>query len=110
VRLRDADLSLLTHPAERVLLRAMSSLPHVVADAAEARATQRLTRYAEDLAATFHRFYAECRVLEDDPDADEATRAAMLASSRARYWLVTAAKQVLANALGILRVSAPDRM
>ena len=106
----DADLSLLTHPAERVLLRAMSSLPHVVADAAEARATQRLTRYAEDLAATFHRFYAECRVLEDDPDADEATRAAMLASSRARYWLVTAAKQVLANALDILRVSAPERM
>ena len=106
----DADLSLLTHPAERVLLRAMSSLPHVVADAAEARATQRLTRYAEDLAATFHRFYAECRVLEDDPDADEATRAAMLASSRARYWLVTAAKQVLANALDVLRVSAPERM
>ena len=105
-----ADLSLLTHPAERVLLRAMSSLPHVVADAAEARATQRLTRYAEDLAATFHRFYAECRVLEDDPDADEATRAAMLASSRARYWLVTAAKQVLANALDVLRVSAPERM
>jgi arginyl-tRNA synthetase len=106
----DADLSLLTHPAERALLRAMSSLPHVVADAAEARATQRLTRYAEELAATFHRFYAECRVLEDDPDADEATRAAMLASSRARYWLVTAAKQVLANALGVLRVGAPDRM
>ena len=109
-RPEEADLSLLTHPAERVLLRAMSSLPHVIADAAEARATQRLTRYAEDLAATFHRFYAECRVLEDDPDADDATRAGMLASSRARYWLVTAAKQVLANALGILRVSAPERM
>lgn len=106
----DADLALLTHPAERVLLRAMSSLPHVVADAAEARATQRLTRYAEELAGTFHRFYAECRVLQDDPEADEATRAGMAASSRARYWLVTAAKQVLANALGILRVSAPERM
>ena len=106
----DADLSLLTHPAERILLRTMSSLPHVIADAAEARATQRLTRYAEELAATFHRFYAECRVLDDDPDADEATRARLLASSRARYWLVTAARQVLANALGVLRVSAPDRM
>jgi arginyl-tRNA synthetase len=106
----EADLSLLTHPAERALLRAMSSLPHVVADAAEARATQRLTRYAEELAGTFHRFYAECRVLEDDPDADDATRAAMVASSRARYWLVTAAKQVLANALGLLRVGAPERM
>jgi arginyl-tRNA synthetase len=109
-RPENADLSLLTHPAERVLLRAMSSLPHVVADAAEARATQRLTRYAEELAGTFHRFYAECRVLDDDPDADEATRAAMAASSRARYWLITAAKQVLANTLGILRVSAPERM
>ena len=106
----DADLSLLTHPAERVLLRTMSSLPHVIADAAEARATQRLTRYAEELAATFHRFYAECRVLDDDPDADDATRARLLASSRARYWLVTAARQVLANALGVLRVSAPERM
>ncbi len=106
----DADLSLLTHPAERVLLRTMSSLPHVIADAAEARATQRLTRHAEELAATFHRFYAECRVLDDDPEADEETRAQMLASSRARYWLVTAARQVLANALAVLRVSAPERM
>jgi len=106
----DADLSLLTHPAELALLRSMSSLPHAVADAADLRATQRLTRFAEELAGTFHRFYAECRVLEDDPDADEDTRARMLASSRARYWLVTAAKQVLANTLGILRVSAPERM
>jgi len=106
----DVDPALLDHPAERALLRAMSSLPHVLADAAEARATQRLTRYAEELAGTFHRFYAECRVLADDPDADEATRAALAASSRARYWLVTAAKQVLANTLAVLRVSAPERM
>ena len=106
----DADLELLDHPAELALLRALSGLPHAVADAAEARATQRLTRYAEDLAATFHRFYAECRVLVDDPEADDATRARLHASSRARYWLVTAARQVLANALGILRVGAPERM
>ena len=106
----DADLALLTHPAERALLRSMSSLPHVIADAAEARATQRLTRYAEELAGTFHRFYAECRVLDDDPEADDETRARMVASSRARYWLISAAKQVLANALGVLRVGAPERM
>jgi len=105
-----ADLSLLQHPAELALLRAMAELPIVIADAADLRATQRLTRYAEQLAGTFHRFYAECRVLEDDPDADEARRAALLASSRARYWLATAAKQVLANALAVLRVSAPERM
>jgi arginyl-tRNA synthetase len=101
---------LLTHPAERALLRAMSSLPHVVVDAAESRATQRVTRYAEELAGTFHRFYAECRVLDDDLEADEVTRARLAASSRARYWLVTAAKQVLANTLAVLRVSAPERM
>jgi arginyl-tRNA synthetase len=108
--LEDADLSLLVHPAELALLRAMSSLPHVLVEAAELRATQRLTRYAEELAGTFHRFYAECRVLEDDADADEATRARMLAASRARYWLVIAARQVLANVLATLRVSAPERM
>jgi arginyl-tRNA synthetase len=108
--LDDADLSLLVHPAELALLRAMSSLPHVLVEAAELRATQRLTRYAEELAGTFHRFYAECRVLEDDPEADAATRERMLAASRARYWLVLAARQVLANALATLRVSAPDRM
>jgi arginyl-tRNA synthetase len=34
----------------------------------------------------------------------------MVASSRARYWLISAAKQVLANALGVLRVGAPERM
>jgi arginyl-tRNA synthetase len=108
--LDDVDLSLLVHPAELALLRAMSSLPHVLVEAAELRATQRLTRFAEELAGTFHRFYAECRVLEDDPDADAPTRARMLAASRSRYWLVLAARQVLANTLATLRVSAPDRM
>jgi arginyl-tRNA synthetase len=106
----EADLSLLTHPAELALLRAMSSLPHVLVEAAELRATQRLTRFAEELAGTFHRFYAECRVLDDDPESDEPTRARMLEASRARYWLVLAARQVLANVLATLRVGAPERM
>jgi arginyl-tRNA synthetase len=95
----DADLTLLDHPAEQELLKAMAQLPEVVAEAAELRATQRLARYAEDLAGTFHRFYAECKVLVDDDQL-----------ARARYWLAVAAKQVLANALGLLRVSAPERM
>ena len=95
----EADLTLLDHPAEQELLKAMAQLPEVVAEAAELRATQRLARYAEDLAGTFHRFYAECKVLVDDDQL-----------ARARYWLAVAAKQVLANALGLLRVSAPERM
>ncbi len=95
----DAALTTLTHPAEQELLKAMAQLPQVVAEAAELRATQRLARYAEELAGTFHRFYSECKVLVDDQEV-----------ARARYWLAVAARQVLANALGLLRVSAPERM
>ncbi|MDX1511446.1 MAG: DALR anticodon-binding domain-containing protein, partial [Nitriliruptorales bacterium] len=95
----DADLSVLTHDAELSLLSSMSRMRETVIEAAELRATQRLARYAEDLAATFHRFYTECRVLVDD-----------VAVARARYWLARAAMQVLANTLALLRVSAPERM
>jgi arginyl-tRNA synthetase len=99
----DADLARLTHPAEIELLRAMAGFPLVVAESAELRATQRLARASEELAATFHRFYGECRVLSGTEELDEAT-------SRARYHLAVAARQVLANALALLRVSAPERM
>jgi arginyl-tRNA synthetase len=107
----DADLSLLDHPAELELLTAMAQLPLVVAEAAELRATQRLARYAEELAGTFHRFYTECRILAPEDDTrtpDETVR--LEALGRARYHLALAAKQVLADALGILRVSAPERL
>ncbi|MEX2324702.1 MAG: arginine--tRNA ligase [Nitriliruptoraceae bacterium] len=104
----DVDLSLLSHPAERELLAAMAHLPIVVADAAELRATQRLARYAEELAGTFHRFYTECRVLVEGAETGEDLDAVAL--GRSRYWLAFAAKQVLANALALLRVSAPERM
>ncbi|MBW3661512.1 MAG: arginine--tRNA ligase [Actinobacteria bacterium] len=94
-----ADLSWLTHPAEVELLRGMAMLPEIVAGAAELRAPQRVARYAEDLASSFHRFYTECRIVQEDEGL-----------ARARYWLAVAAKRVLGNALAILRVSAPDRM
>jgi arginyl-tRNA synthetase len=107
--LEDADLGQLTEPAERELLRKLAEMPEVIADAAELRATQRLTRYAEELASSFHRFYTECRILPSD-DLDEDAVAEAVELGRARYWLAAAAKQVLANVLGILRVSAPERM
>jgi arginyl-tRNA synthetase len=109
--LDDADLALLVHPAELELLTALAQLPLVVAEAAELRATQRLARYAEELAGTFHRFYTECRILApDDPEraVDETVR--LEALGRARYHLALAAKQVLADALGLLRVAAPERL
>jgi arginyl-tRNA synthetase len=109
--LEAADLSRLTHPAELELLSRMALLPLTLAEAAELRATQRLARYAEDLAATFHRFYTECRVLApEDAELTDAERDELEQLGRARYWLAVAAKQVLANALALLRVSAPERM
>jgi arginyl-tRNA synthetase len=109
--IEDADLALLTHPAELELLTTLALLPLTVAEAAELRATQRLARYAEELAGTFHRFYTECRVLApEDADLSDAERTEFEALGRARYWLAVAAKQVLANALALLRVAAPERM
>jgi arginyl-tRNA synthetase len=89
----------LVHETELELLRVLSELPELVRVAAELRAPYRLTRYAEEVAAEFHRFYTECRVVTDDPDL-----------TRARLHLSEAARQVLANVLAILGVSAPDSM
>jgi arginyl-tRNA synthetase len=94
-----ADLSLLEHPLEQVLLRRIAGYEEVVVLAATQRAPHRVTRYLEELAAAFHRFYGECRILTDDP-----------ALSSARWWLCMATRQVLANGLGMLGVSAPERM
>ena len=94
-----ADLGLLTHPMEAALLRRLAAFEEQVLVAAGQRAPHRLTRYAEDLAAAFHRFYGECRVLTDDH-----------ALSSARWWLVNSTKQVLANTLALIGVDAPERM
>jgi arginyl-tRNA synthetase len=95
----EADLGLLTHPMEAALLRRLAAFEEQVLTAASQRAPHRLARYAEDLAAAFHRFYGECRVLTDDH-----------ALSSARWWLVVSTRQVLANTLSLLGVDAPERM
>ena len=84
---------------EAALLRRLAAFEEQVLTAASQRAPHRLARYAEDLAAAFHRFYGECRVLTDDH-----------ALSSARWWLVVSTKQVLANTLNLLGVDAPERM
>ncbi|MBN2847861.1 MAG: arginine--tRNA ligase [Coriobacteriia bacterium] len=85
--------------AELALLRKLAEFPEVVALAARQRAPHKLTTYAEDLAAAFHGFYTHCQVVVDDP----ALRSARLA-------LADASRIVLARALGLLGVSAPQRM
>jgi arginyl-tRNA synthetase len=94
---------LLDHERESALLGALGEFPRVVATAAGLREPHRVARYLEDLAATFHKFYDDCRVL---PIGDEETTDL----HRARLWLVEATRVVVANGLGLLGVSAPERM
>jgi len=99
----DFEPGLLDHPREGELLRALAELPRVVAQAAELREPHRVARYLEDTAATFHKFYDECRVL---PLGDEEPSAL----HSARLLVVAASRQVLANGLRLLGVTAPERM
>ncbi|HZG99328.1 MAG TPA: arginine--tRNA ligase [Nocardioidaceae bacterium] len=98
-----AETSLLTHEREGDLLRALADFPRVVASAAELREPHRVARYLEDTAAAFHTFYDSCRVL---PQGDEEAGAL----HRARLVLVAATRTVLGNGLGLLGVTAPERM
>ena len=95
----DGDVSLLTHESELALVRKMLQLPELVEGVALSLEPHQLPYYAMDLATAFHDFYEKCRVVSDDE-----------ALSKARLKLVAAAKLVLARALGLIGVSAPDRM
>ncbi len=97
------DPSLLSHEKEGELLRALAEFPRVVAAAAQLREPHRVARYLEDTASAFHKFYDVCRVL---PQGDEETTDL----HRARLLLIAATKTVFANGLGLLGVSAPERM
>ncbi len=97
------DTALLTHEKEGVLLRGLAELPRVVAAAAQLREPHRVARYLEDTASAFHKFYDVCRVL---PQGDEEPTEL----HRARLMLVDATRIALANGLGMLGVSAPERM
>jgi len=99
------DPAQLSHEREGVLLRALAEFPRVVSAAAELRAPHRVARYLEDLAAVFNKWYdtRECRML---PQGDEPVAPV----NQARLVLTVAARTVLANGLGLLGVSAPERM
>jgi arginyl-tRNA synthetase len=103
VRGDDFDAALLVHEKELDLLKALGDFPAIVATAAELREPHRVARYLEDLAAAYHRFYDNCRVL---PIGDEP----ITELNRARLWLNDATRVVIANGLDLLGVSAPERM
>ena len=97
------DPALLDHERERELIGALAEFPSVVSAAATTRAPHRIARYIEELAGTYHRFYSDCRVLPMSGEAPSALHSA-------RATLCAATKQVIANALELLGVSAPERM
>ncbi|MCA1187614.1 MULTISPECIES: arginine--tRNA ligase [unclassified Saccharopolyspora] len=100
---QEADLSLLSHEREGDLIRTLGEYPRVVLSAAELREPHRIARYLEEVASAYHKFYDACRVLQ--PGDDQAN-----ALTIARLQLCEATRQVLANGLGLLGVSAPDQM
>ncbi len=94
-----ADAALLTTVQERELIRAIAGFPGEIRAAAAELDPSRINRYATELASRFHKFYNACRIRGEEQD-----------TARARLALAAAAKQVLANALGILGVTAPASM
>ena len=97
------DLALLAHDREGDLIRTLGEFPAVVKAAAELREPHRVARYAEELAGTFHRFYDNCQILPKAGEETEPIHGARLA-------LAAATRQTLANALGLVGVTAPERM
>ncbi|WP_026204997.1 arginine--tRNA ligase [Actinomycetospora chiangmaiensis] len=99
----DPDLALLVEPREGDLIRTLGEFPRVLASAAALREPHRVARFLEELAGAYHRFYDTCRVL---PQGDEEPGPL----HTARLALCEAARTVLASGLGLLGVSAPERM
>jgi arginyl-tRNA synthetase len=101
----DFHAELLVNEKENDLLKALGEYPETVTRSAELREPHHVARLLEKIAGAYHRFYDEpaCRVLPrgDEPIGD---------GNRARLWLNDATRTVIANGLGLLGVSAPERM
>jgi arginyl-tRNA synthetase len=95
----EAPLDLLVHPSEQELMRKLASYEEAVPEAAANRGPQKISRFVEELASTFTAFYRDCKVVTEDAELTQARLALCVATAR-----------TLANGLGLLGVSAPERM
>lgn len=95
----ELKLSVLTEACEMELIKKLGEYPELIAAAAKERAVHRVAHYVHELAGLFHSFYNQCRILGVDSDVQQA-----------RIALVKAVGHVIRHALGILGVSAPERM
>lgn len=93
------ELGLLASEEEKNLLKKLAEFPEEVLEAALAREPHRMTRYLLELAGLFHYFYTRHRVLGEKPEV-----------MAARLVLAKVTGQVLRNALGLIGVTAPERM
>ena len=94
------DVTGLEHEKELALMKVLTEFPKVVQDAARTRQVHKIVHYIQNLASHFHSFYNACKVI--DPDAPEL--------SAKRLALVNAARIVLAEALTLIGVNAPETM
>ena len=91
--------TLLDNPAEIRLLKKLDQFPPVVENVLQTLEPQTIATYLHDTAIFFHKFYAECRVITDDAEL-----------TNARIALVSATRIILANGLGLLGISSPEKM
>ncbi len=98
-QLNDVDLSPLNNPHETALMQRLSSYPETVANAATELAPHVIANYLKDLASDLHSYYNEYKFLIEDETV-----------KLARLSLISATQQVLKNGLGLLGVSAPEKM
>jgi arginyl-tRNA synthetase len=91
--------TLLDNPAEIRLLKKLDQFPSVIENVLQTLEPQTIATYLYDTAICFHKFYAECRVITDDAEL-----------TNARIALVSATRIILANGLGLLGISSPEKM
>ena len=100
IAVRDGnELELLTDETEIALIKKIASYPEEIARAAADFAPQRIARYSHELAGAFHSFYNKCRIVGQEPALASARLALVLATGRA-----------IRNSLGVLGVTAPEKM
>ena len=94
-----ADMALLTHETERELIKQLAALPEEIRLAARDYDPSRVNKYVTELAARFHRFYTACRIKGAEEELLEA-----------RLLLADCVRRVIALSLGLIGVSAPEKM
>jgi arginyl-tRNA synthetase len=87
-------------PSEKALIKRLLEFPHEVRESAARRAPHRICAYSSTVAADFHAFYRDCKVVGAEGEGVEASRLA----------LCLVARRTIAEALGLLGISAPERM